>query len=110
MQLATARIRTIAYLLGCGVSPERFQPSQKQLLESVRAQSTNPNVGDRTRMNLILIGTLIVQGMGVFADINDMTEQQRSDVMTFLGHLSQSGETTQAALSWDKPTNTRKKK
>ena len=104
MQLATARIRTIAYLLGCGVSPARFQPSQKQLLESVRAQSTNPNVEDRTRMNLILIGTLIVQGMGVFADINDMTEQQKSDVMKYLGHLSQSGETIQSALGWDKQT------
>lgn len=54
-------------------------------------------------MNLILIGTLVVQGMGVFADINDMTEQQRSDVMTFLGLLSQRGETIQSALGWDKP-------
>lgn len=110
MQLATARIRTIAYLLGCGVDPERFQPSQKQLLESVRAQSTNPNVGDRTRMNLILIGTLIVQGMGVFADVNDMSEQQKSDVLSFLGHLSQTGESTQAALGWGKTATRATKK
>ena len=103
MQLARARLRTIAYLLGCGVSPERFQPSQKQLFESVRAQSTNPNVGERTRMNLILIGTLIVQGMGMFTDINDMTEQQRSDVMSFVGHLGQSGEWMQTAMGWDTP-------
>jgi len=38
-KLARARMRTIAYLLGCGVGPERFQPSQKMLLESVAAQS-----------------------------------------------------------------------
>jgi AcrR family transcriptional regulator len=35
MQLSQARVRTIAYLLGCGVSPERFQSSQKLVLESV---------------------------------------------------------------------------
>ena len=103
MQMARARIRTIAYLLGCGVSPERFQSSQKMVIESVVAQSHNPNVVDRTRMSLVLIGTLIMQAIGAFADVNDMSEQQRQDVLAYLEYMSQSGESVQSALGWDKP-------
>ena len=102
-KLAQARMRTIAYLLGCGVGPERFQLSQKMVLESVASQSTNPNVQDRTRVNLVLIGTLIVQAMNTFADVNDMTEQQRQDVLSYIGYMSQNGETVQATLGWDTP-------
>ena len=103
MQMARARIRTIAYLLGCGISPERFQSSQKMVTESVVAQSRNPNVMDRTRINLVLIGTLVMQAMGAFAEVNDMSEQQEQDVLAYLGYMSQSGETVQSALGWDKP-------
>ena len=109
MQLAQARVRTIAYLLGCGVSPKRFQSGQKLLLESVFTQSNNVNVGDRTRINLILIGTLIVQAMGTFGEINNMSEQQKQDVVAYIGHMSQTGETVQTALGWDKPVTKKKK-
>ena len=104
MQMARARIRTIAYLLGCGVSPERFQASQKMALESVAAQSHDPKVTDRTRMNLVLIGTLVLQAVGTFAEVNDMSEQQKQDVLAYLGYMNTSGETVQSALGWDKPT------
>ena len=110
MELAQARVRTIAYLLGCGVSPERFQSSQKLVLESVFAQSNNPNVGDRTRMNLILAGTLIIQAMGAFDEVNDMTEQQKQDMLGYIGYMSQTGETVQDALGWDKPAPKKKAK
>jgi len=109
MQLAQARVRAIAYLLGCGVSPERFQSGQKLLLESVFTQSKNVNVGDRTRINLILIGTLIVQAMGTFAEINNMSEQQKQDMIAYIGYMSQTGETVQTALGWDTPTTKKKK-
>jgi len=109
MQLAQARIRTIAYLLGCGVSPERFQSGQKLLLESVFTQSKNVHVGDQTRINLILIGTLIVQAMGTFAEINNMSEQQKQDMIAYIGYMSQTGETVQTALGWDTPTTKKKK-
>jgi hypothetical protein len=109
-KLAQARTRTIAYLLGCGVSPERFQLSQKMVFESVASQSTNPNVHDRTRTNLILIGTLIVQAMNTFAEVNDMTDQQRQDILAYLGYMSQTGETVQAALGWDTPKAKPKKR
>ena len=110
MELAQARVRTVAYLLGCGVSPERFQSSQKLVLESVFAQSNNPNVGDRTRMNLILAGTLIIQAMGAFDEVNDMTEQQKQDMLGYIGYMSQTSETVQDALGWDKPAPKKKAK
>ena len=104
LKLAKARMQTITYLLGCGVSPERFQANQKLVLESVLSQSSgNTVVGDRTSKNLVLIGTLIVQAMNVFDGVNDISEQQKADILSYLGYLSRSGETVQAALGWDKP-------
>jgi AcrR family transcriptional regulator len=109
MQLAQARVQTIAYLLGSGVSPERFQSSQRLVLESVFSQSTNPKVGDRTKMNLILVGTLLVQAMSTFAEVNDMSEQQKKDMISYIGYMSQTGETVQEALGWGKPPAKKKK-
>lgn len=103
MQLSQARVRTIAYLLGCGVSPERFQSSQKLVLESVFSQSINPKVSDRTRMNLILVGVLLVQAMGTFAEVDDMTDLQKADMLGYIGFVSQAGEMIQESLGWDKP-------
>jgi AcrR family transcriptional regulator len=103
LRLAKARMQTITYLLGCGVSPERFQANQKLVLESVLSQSNNPNVNDRTSETLILVGTLIVQAMNILDGVNDISEQQKKDITSYLGYMSQSGETVQAALGWDKP-------
>ena len=104
LRLAKARMQTITYLLGCGVSPERFQANQKLVLESVLSQSSdNTVVGDRTSKNLVLIVTLIVQAMNVLDEVNDISEQQKADILSYIGYLSRSGETVQAALGWDKP-------
>ena len=103
LRLAKVRMQTIAYLLGCGVSPERFQANQKLILESVYSQSNSVNVGERTGRNLILIGTLIIQAMNVLDEVNDISELHKNDIIAFLGYMSQSGETIQTALGWDKP-------
>jgi len=110
LKLAKARMQTITYLLGCGVSPERFQANQKLVLESVLSQSNNPTVGDRTSKNLILIGTLIIQAMNVLDEVNDISEQQKADILSYIGYMSQTGETVQAALGWDKPAPKKKAK
>jgi AcrR family transcriptional regulator len=110
MRLAKARMQTITYLLGCGVSPERFRANQKLVLESVQSQSSNSDVGERTNKNLILIGTLIVQAMNVLDEVNDISEQQKADILSYIGYLSRSGETVQAALGWDKPASKKRAK
>ena len=110
LRLAKARMQTITYLLGCGVSPERFQANQKLVLESVFAQSTsNTQVGDRTSKTLILIGTLIVQAMNVLDEVNDISDQQKQDVLAYIGYMSQTGEAVQAALGWDKPVSKKRR-
>ena len=104
LKLAKARMQTITYLLGCGVSPERFQANQKLVLESVLAQSSdNTDVGERTRKTLVLIGTLIIQATNVLDEVNDISEQQKANILSYIGYMSRSGETVQAALGWDKP-------
>ena len=109
-KLREARARTITYLLGCGVSPDRFKPGQKLVLESLYEQATNHNLTDRTKWNLILIGSLMIQGMSTFAEVNDMSEQQKLDMLSYIGYLIETGETVQAALEWDKPKPKTKKK
>ena len=110
MKLAKVRMQTITYLLGCGVSPERFQANQKLVLESVFAQSSsNSQVGDRTSKTLILIGTLIVQAMNVLDEVNDISDQQKNDVLAYIGYMSQTGEAVQAALGWDKPVSKKRR-
>lgn len=104
LRLSKARMQTITYLLGCGVSPVRFQANQKLVLESVLTQSSgNTDVGERTSKTLVLIGTLIIQATNVLDEVNDITEQQKADILSYIGYMSQSGETVQAALGWDKP-------
>jgi AcrR family transcriptional regulator len=110
MKLAKVRMQTITYLLGCGVSHERFKANQKLVLESVQLQSSNPDVGERTSKNLVLIGTLIVQAMNVLDEVNDISELQKADILSYLGHMSQSGEAIQTALGWDKPVPKKKAK
>jgi hypothetical protein len=81
------------------------------VLESVFSQSNNPDVTDRAKWNLILVGSLIIQGMSTFAEVNDMTEQQKQDMLAYIGYMSQSGVAVQTALGWDKPVpKTRAKK
>jgi AcrR family transcriptional regulator len=107
---ARARVQTIAYLLGCGVGPERFQPHQKQLIDSVLLQSINPNTSDRAKKTLVLVGMLLVQGMNTFAEVNEMTDQEKLDVMNVLSYLSQSGDVIEAALASNVQNKTKSKK
>lgn len=54
-------------------------------------------------MNLILVGVLLVQAMGTFAEVNDMTDLQKADMLGYIGYVSQAGEKIQETLGWDKP-------
>ena len=54
-------------------------------------------------MNLILVGTLLVQAMGTFAEVDDMTDLQKADMLGYIGFVSQAGEMIQETLGWDKP-------
>ncbi len=109
LEKSHARFRTIAYLLGCGVDPERFQPSQQLVLGYLLAEAKNPNTTERTKTNLILIGCLLSQSLAIFADVNNVTDQQRADLLTFIGYLPQLAESTQKDLSWDKPLPKKRK-
>lgn len=109
-QFARARARTIAYLLGCGVEPERFQPDQKQLIDSVLLQSKNVNISDRAKKTLVLVGILALQGLYTFDEVNDMADQEKSDVLNVLSYLGQSGELIEAALASNMKVKTKPKK
>ena len=109
-EMAGARYRLIAYLLSCGVSPERFVPSQKIPLDVIRNAYVNPQLTDRTKNNLARILTLILQAIHTFGPINDMTEQESIDIMNLFLQANLYSETLQDTLGWDKPAPKKKQK
>jgi hypothetical protein len=110
MELTQKLFGAVSYLLGCGVSPERFQGIQKLSIDAAFAEFDNASVSDRTRMNLVLIGFLVIQGMSTLGEVNGMTIMQRQDMLSFIGYLRQTGEDVQSALGWDKPKKAATKK
>jgi AcrR family transcriptional regulator len=108
-EMAGARYRLIAYLLSCGVSPERFVPSQKILLDLIRNAYVNPHLTDRTKNNLTHVMTLILQSIHTVSAINDMTEQESTDVMNLFFQANLYSEMLQEKLGWDEPTPKKKK-
>ena len=110
MDMAGVRIRTITYLLACGVSPERFQDNQKLILEFGLKAFTNPNINERTKVNFAMIAMMLVQAMSTLDEVNNMTELQKADVRDFIANIGLISEQIQSALHWDKPRpKTRKK-
>lgn len=108
-EMAGARYRLIAYLLSCGVSPERFVPSQKIVLDLIRNSYINPQLTDRTKNNLTHVLTLILQSIHTVSAINDMTEQESTDVMNLFFQANLYSEMLQDKLGWDKPAPKKKK-
>ena len=110
LDLAQKMFRAVTYLLGCGISPERFQGIQKLSIDAAFAEFDNANVSERARMNLVLVGFLVIQGMSTLGEVNSMTKMQRQDMMGFIGYLRQAGEDVQSVLGWDKPKKAAPKK
>jgi AcrR family transcriptional regulator len=109
LEKAHARFRTIAYLLGCGVEPERFQASQQIVLGHLLAEAKNPNTTERTKTSVIMIGTLLFQSLAIFAEVNSITDQQKADLLAFIGALPKIVETVETELGWDKPLPKKRK-
>ena len=109
MAMVSARMRTMMYLLACGVPPERFAENQKMVHNFALSQFTKPNLTDRTKMNFTLIGTILIQGMAILGDVNSMTELQKSDIRDFIKQLSLFNEQIQTELKWDQPVPKKRK-
>jgi AcrR family transcriptional regulator len=109
MAMVSARMRTMMYLLACGVPPERFAENQKMIHNFGLAQFTNPRLTDRTKMNFTLMGTILVQGMAILGDVNSMTDLQKSDIRDFIKQLGLFTEQIQTELKWDKPVPKKRK-
>jgi AcrR family transcriptional regulator len=109
LEKAHARFRTIAYLLGCGVEAERFQPSQQIVLGHLLAEAKNPNTSERTKKSMIMIGSLLFQSLAIFAEVNNITDQQRADLLAFIGLLPQLSTSVEKELGWDKPLPKKRK-
>ena len=109
MAMVNARMRTMSYLLACGVSPERFSENQKMINSFGFSQFTNPNLTDRTKMNFTLMAVLLVQAMTILGEVHEMTELQKSDIRAFIANFALITEQMQAALKWDQPVPKKRK-
>ena len=109
MAMVNARMRTMSYLLACGVSPERFSENQKMINSFGLSHITNPNLTDRTKMNFTLMAVLLVQAMTILGEVHEMTELQKSDIRSAIANFGLITEQMQAALKWDQPASKKRK-
>lgn len=109
MAMVNARLRTMSYLLACGVSPERFSENQKMINSFGFSQFTNPNLTDRTKMNFTLMAVLLVQAMTILGEVHEMTEQQKADIRSVIANFGLITEQMQTALKWDQPVPKKRK-
>ena len=109
MAMVSARMRTMMYLLACGVDPERFTENQKMIHNFALSQFTKPNLTERTKMNFTLMGTILIQGMAILGQVNSMTELQKSDIRDFIKQLGLFTEQIQTELKWDQPAPKKRK-
>jgi len=110
MELAQRMFGAMTYLLGCGISPARFHGIQKLSIDAAVKEFENTTASDRTRLNLVLVGFLVVQGMSTLGEVNGMTNMQRQDMMGFIRYLRQASDDVQSVLGWDKPKKAAPKK
>jgi AcrR family transcriptional regulator len=109
MAMVSARMRTMMYLLACGVDPERFTENQKMIHNFALSQFTKPNLTERTKMNFTLMGTILVQGMAILGDVNSMTDLQKSDIRDFIKQsmaFQKSSGCSEAAIEASRSTGT----
>ena len=109
MAMVNARLRTMSYLLACGVSPERFSENQKMINSFGFSQFTNPNLTDRTKMNFTLMAVLLGQAMTILGEVHEMTELQKSDIRSAIANFGLITEQMQTELQWDKPVPKKRK-
>jgi AcrR family transcriptional regulator len=109
MAMVNARLRTMSYLLACGVSPERFSENQKMINSFGFSLFTNPNLTDRTKMNFTLMAALLVQAMTILGEVHEMTELQKSDIRSAIANFGLITEQMQTALKWDQPVPKKRK-
>ena len=90
----------ITYLLGCGVPPQRFRPTQGLLLERAVSMSTNRDVSDRTRRNMILMVTLLIHAIGTMSEVYGLSDTERQDLLSIAANIGSFANTIEGTLSW----------
>lgn len=109
-EMAGARYRLITYLLAKGVDPSRFQANQKVIVDLGTSVFINPQLSERSKRNFALIMLMILQSMHVLGDINELSPQDKEDILSFIALSGLFTEHIQDVLGWDKPPAKTKKK
>lgn len=104
LKISNTRHQLIAYLLACGVSPERFTKAQEALIKNIMDLFTNPELTERSRRNFTLIGVLLMQATALMGDVNGMTQQDRDDIAAFTFGIGAITPLAQKSFGWDQPT------
>ena len=102
-ELVKSRHKLIAYLLTCGVDPQRFTRTQQLLIENTIPLFSNPELSERSRRNFALMSLLMMQSIALMSEINGMTQEDTDDIMSFMIGMGAITPIAQSALGWDKP-------
>ena len=100
LRLFALRGKLITYLLGCGVPPQRFRPTQGLLLERAVSMSTNRDISDRTRRNMIFTVTLLVHAVGTMSEVYGLSDTERRDLLSIAANIGSFANTIERTLGW----------
>ena len=103
LHMAKSRHHLIAYLLACGVSPERFTKTQEALIKNIMDLFVNPELTERSKRNFTLIGVLLMQAIALMGDVNGMTQQDKDDIAAFTFGIGAITPLAQKSFGWDQP-------
>lgn len=109
LQLARTRHQLIAYLLACGVNPQRFTQTQEALITSIMDLFNNPELTERSKRNFTLICVLLMQSIALMGDVNGMTQQDKDDITAFTFGIGAITPLAQKSFGWDKPAPKKRK-
>lgn len=102
-QIARIRHHLIAYLLACGVGPERFTQTQEVLIKNTMDLFTKPELTERSKRNFSLMSILLMQSIALTGEVNGMTQQDKDDISDFIIGMGAITPLAQKSFGWDKP-------
>lgn len=95
-------MKVVSYLLSVGVPPQRFHTVQQAVSERVGHFMEMPGASPRLKSVLVKMAVLLMQATPVYGNLDELTDQDRLDLLLVMANIRQVVEPLDEALGWDK--------
>lgn len=95
-------MKVVSYLLTVGVPPQRFHKVQQAVSERVGRFMEMPGASPRLKAVLVKMAVLLMQATPVYGNLDELTDQDRLDLLLVMANIHKAVEPLDEALGWDK--------